>query len=185
VDEQGFGLIVDAAEGAVDLLDSIMSPERTEKGWRERLLPSAGDLSYTIRGDEILRSIRELINDLPEHSLQRRVASELAHHARSGGDWLDFLSQQGRAFDILLARLVRQRNVVLHGADTVPAVVASVAAFALQLQAFVVHEQLQSAAAGESLLAALERQRIRLERIRDSLDSGMSVEAAISGDGAR
>ncbi len=185
VDEQGFGLIVDAAEGAVDLLDSIMSPERTEKGWRERLLPSAGDLSYTIRGDEILRSIRELINDLPEHSLQRRVASELAHHARSGGDWLDFLSQQGRAFDILLARLVRQRNVVLHGADTVPAVVASVAAFALQLQAFVVHEQLQSAAAGESLLAALERQRIRLERIRDSLESGMSVEAAISGDGAR
>lgn len=179
VEGQAHELISDTAEGAVDLLDSIRSPDRIEKGWRERLLPSADGLRYTIRLDEILASVKELLDDLPEGSLQRRLAAELAHHSRTGGDWLQLLGERERAFDILLARLVRQRNVVLHGADTVPAVVASVASFARELQWFVIDEQLRATTAGEPLLTALERNRIRLERVRTRLQSDASPATAM------
>ncbi len=178
-EQQAIGLISDTAEGAVDLLDSVLSSDRVDKGWRERLLPSAGGLRYTIRLDEALNSVGELIEELPKGSLQSRVAAELAHHASTGGDWLQLLREHDRAFDILLARLVRQRNVILHGADTVPEVVASVAAFALSLQGFVTHGQLRAATADESLLTALERNRIRLERARMRLQAGMSPATAI------
>jgi len=184
VEQQAFRFISDTAEGAVDLLGSIMSADRVEKDWRQRLLPSGGGLGYTIRLDETLHSVGELIEDLPEGSLQRRVAAELAHHARTAGDWLGLLRERGRSFDILLARLVRQRNVVLHGADTVPAVVASVATFTLELQGLIIHEQLRAATAGESLLTALERNRIWHERVRRRLQDGMPPPTAIFEKGA-
>jgi hypothetical protein len=162
-------LISDTAHGGVDLLDSIMSPDNIGK-WRDRLTPhDTGGPGYTVRFDETLNSVEELIEDLPEGSMQRRIAAELAHHAGSGGNWLRLLDDRGGAFDILLARLVRQRNVILHGADTVPAVVASVMGFALRLQSLVIYEQLDAASTGELLLKALERNRIRLERVRKRL----------------
>ena len=60
-----------------------------------------------------------------------------------------------------------------------PAIVASVSGFALELQGFVIHEQLRAAAAGEPLFTALERNRIRLERVRARLRAGASPATAI------
>ena len=157
-------LIISTAEEAVELLDSVMSPDRNDKGWRERLFPNYGTEQGTIRLNETLASVAELVEDLPAGSMQRRLAAELAFHARSAADWLVLVGTHRQAFDILLARLVRQRNAVLHGGDTVPAVVASVEEFSLELQSFVIYEQLDAATAEERLLTALERNRIMLER---------------------
>jgi hypothetical protein len=179
VEQQARNLIFDTGTGAIELLDSIMSSDRIDKDWRQRLLPSADGAHYTIRLDEILKSVRELVEDLPDGSLQRRLAAELAGHAASGAAWLKLLGRLDRTFDILLARLVRQRNAVLHGADTVPAVVSSVTNFALDLQQLVVLEQLCAAAHDEPLLTALESHRIRLERIRVRLQAGASPATAM------
>jgi hypothetical protein len=172
-------LISDAAKGAVDVLNSIMSPDRIEKRWHERLTPSGADLNYTIRLDETIRATRELLEDLPDDAMQTRVVAELADHARSPDAWLRYLDELERSFDILLARLVRQRNAVLHGADTVPEVVASVSWFVVTLQGFVIYKQLDAAAKGRTLLAALERNRIRVRRIRNRLEAGESPAAAM------
>ena len=81
--------------------------------------------------------------------------------------------------------IVRQRNAALHGADTVPAVLASVSTFALELQSFVIHKQLRAVTIGEPLLTALERNRIRLERVRTRLEAGESPATAIFEKGVR
>lgn len=181
VEQQARELISDAGAGAVALLNTVMSSDQIEKDWRQRLVPSNHDLSYAVRLDEILVSVGELVEDLPEGSLQRRVAAELASHASSAEGWLRLLADLGRSFDALLARLVRQRNAVLHGADTVPAVIASVTDFALDLQGFVIAKQLRAASAGEPLLTAFERDRIRLERVRVRLEAGTLPATAIFG----
>ena len=178
-EQQARRLIADTATGAVDLLDSIMSADRTDTNWGGRLLPFSGGLSHSIRLDETLRCLDELINDLPEQSLQRSVAEELARHSATGQGWLKWLRALDRDFDILLARLVRQRNLVLHGGDTVAAVLASVVPFALELQGFVIGEQLEAARVSEPLLTALERNRIRLKRVRLQLEANRSPSEAM------
>jgi hypothetical protein len=172
-------LIEDTAVGSVDLLDSRMSPDRLEKSWRSRLLPTGSGSAYTIRLDETLRSVEELKEDLPRESLQWRVAAELAEHACSSADWLHFLGAVERRFDILLARLARQRNAVLHGADTVPDVIESVSGFAIELENFVTFFGLDAAAAGQPLLTLLEKNRIRLEQTRQRLTAGEAPSTAI------
>lgn len=178
-------LVSDTANGAVDLLSSVMSSDNAGSGWRDKLTPSKGMDGYQIRLDETLRAVEDLLEDLPEGSLQGRIAKELQTHSESPDSWLRLLNERRRAFDILLARLVRQRNAVLHGSDTVPRVIGSVVPFALQLQAFVMHKQFEAASAGESLLTALERNRIRIERIRHRLAAGQPPELAMFADAAR
>ena len=102
----------------------------------------------------------------------RRVVE--ASSAASGS-----LTNTAKASSVLLDRLVGQRNVVLHGGDTMTAVVASVEYFTTQLQSFVIHAQLLAATAGESLLTGLERERIRLARLRGRLESGIPLESAL------
>jgi hypothetical protein len=173
------GLVADAAHAAVDLRDGIMSSDNANSGWRQKLMLDRGDAGTQIGLDETLRVASQLVGDLPEGSLQRRIATELTEHAASPADWAAFLNRNQMVFDILLARLVRQRNAVLHGADTEPAVIGSVLPFALELQALVMHTQFSAAAAGESLLTALERNRIRIERIHQRLASGERPEVAM------
>lgn len=173
------GLIMDSAHAAVDLLDSIMSSDHANSGWRQKLMRDCGGAGSQTRLDETLRLAPQLVGDMPEGSLQRRVVNELSEHAASPAGWAAFLNHKQKVFDILLARLVRQRNAVLHGADTEPAVIESVLPFALELQSFVMHTQFSAAVAGELLLTALERNRIRIERIHQRLASGERPEVAM------
>lgn len=182
VEHEARSLVTDAAHGAVDVVDSVMSGDYKNAGWRNRLMPSRGEAGYQTMLDETLRVAAELAEDLPPGAIQRRVVEELAHYAVSAESWLELWNGRRRSFDILLARLARQRNAVLHGADTVPEVVSSVVGFGLQLQAFVTHTQLDAAKAGEPLLTSLERNRIRLGRICDRLAEGVGPEIAMFKD---
>ncbi len=183
-EQQARDLIVDAAHAGVDLLDSVMSSDNANSGWRQKLMCDRGAAGEQTHLGETLRLAGQLADDMPAGSLQRRVVEELAQHAASSAAWAAFLERKQQVFDVLLARLVRQRNAVLHGADTEPAVIESVVWFGLSLQAYVMHTQFSAAAGGESLLTALERNRIRIERIHQRLADGERPEAAMF-DGTR
>jgi hypothetical protein len=179
VDDQSRRLIVDAAEGAVDVLEG-MPVLGQESKWRGRLLPSSGD-RFSINLAETLASTSELLSELEDGSMQRRVVAELAAVSDSPKSWIALLFEKERAFDALLARAARQRNAVVHGADTVPESLASVSRFVQWLESAVIHEQLSAAAAGETLPARLERVNLNLARRRARLAADEQVSQVLFG----
>jgi hypothetical protein len=80
---------------------------------------------------------------------------------------------------VLLARLSRQRNAVIHGADTEHEVLESVLGFAESLEWLLIHEQLDAAAEQTGLLTALSGIRVRLEQTRSRLLGGEPPDTAI------
>jgi hypothetical protein len=68
---------------------------------------------------------------------------------------------------------------VIHGAETVPEVVRSVGTFVATLQRVVVHEQLNAAEVGATLLARLERTNLRIAARNARLEAGVAVAEAI------
>ncbi len=179
VDLQLRDFIGDAAHGAVEALEDPIPIIGRRTQWRQRLLPDSGDGSYTINLRETLAALDQLRNELPVGSMQQRVVAELAASSASPENWLDLVQNFDRAFDTLLARAARQRNAVVHGADTVPEVLMSVLAFLGSLQSMVIHEQLAAAGAGETLPARLERVSLRIAERREKLVGGVPVIDAI------
>jgi hypothetical protein len=172
IDHETRELIGDVAVSSADLLDAPRGIGGTSNSWRERLTPSSGGLSFVIRLDETLRATEELLEALPTGSMQHRQVAELASHSASAESWLKFVSATGHAFDLLLARAARQRNAIVHGADSVDNVIETVSDFAALLQSMLVHDQIAAFGAGESLLARLEGRRMSLENKRVRLSAG-------------
>ena len=92
-----------------------------------------------------------------------------------------FLGRFERRFDIVLARAARQRNAAVHGSVTVPAVIANVLRFSSSLGHRLVHEALAAAAAGEPLLARLERERLIARERRAALSGGRTLNEVLRG----
>lgn len=136
----------------------------------EELTPSAGELAFYFYGDVALRRLPELASTLPEGSMQRRLLDEVARRSYTGEDTTEWLKSFARRFERLLARITRQRNAILHGATTVPAVLASIEPFVRQITGRVVAEQVHAAATGTSAVSNMEIARYgaleRLARLR-------------------
>lgn len=179
IDHQSRDLIGDTAVAAVDVLNGPLGIGGMSTTWRQRLTPIAGGLSYNIRLDETVRSIGELLEALPTGSMPYRQAGELSKHAASATTWLEFIDELGREFDLVLARAARQRNAIVHGADTLDEVIESVVEFAAFLQWALVHDQLGAIAEGESLLASLETRSLRIKSRHGRLQAGEAVMASI------
>jgi hypothetical protein len=179
IDHQSRGLIGDTAVAAVDVLNGPPGMGGIATAWRQRLTPIAGGLSYNIRLDETVRSIGELLEALPAGSMPYRQAVELSKHAASAAAWLEHVDELGREFDLLLARAARQRNAIVHGADTLDEVIESVVDFAAFLQWALVHDQLDAVAEGESLLANLETRSLRVKSRHGRLQAGEAVISSI------
>lgn len=125
----------------------------------DELIPSAGRLAFYFYGDRALRRLPETASDMDEGSMERRLLDEVHRRAGTGADaaaWLEYFDER---FERLLARTARQRNAVLHGATTVPAVLASIESFVSQLTNRVVAEKIHAAATGISVVAAMESAR--------------------------
>jgi hypothetical protein len=172
IDHETRDLIGDVAVSSADILDAPRGIGGTSNSWRERLTPGSGGLLFVIRLDETLRATGELLDALPAGSMQHRQVAELATHSASAEAWLEFVSATGHAFDLLLARAARERNAIVHGADTVNYVIQTVSDFAALLQSMLVHDQIAAFGAGESLLARLEGRRMSLEKKRVRLLAG-------------
>lgn len=93
------------------------------------------------------------------HDVRRRLRSLVrwSSDARCALRELDLRRQQ---FDTLLKRAARQRNAVVHGVETVPAVVATAEPFVRRLAATVVATAVEQASVGEHMHDVLERGRI-------------------------
>jgi hypothetical protein len=166
----------DAAFAALEVTPGRREGSSSEEGKRwmdleEELMPSAGRLRFHFHGDAALRRLPLLASEMPEGTMYQRVLDELARRTATGeaaAAWLDAFAQR---FDKLLARTVRVRNAILHGAPTVPGVIASVEPFAQQLTARVIGEQLYAVTSDMSIEQVMEdvrydaiERRIRLER---------------------
>jgi hypothetical protein len=134
-----------------------------QQPWRNRLLPHQAR-SYRIEYEEIIRALPELIELAPPYKLASRTIAGLARRFESPETVLAWKAELTDGFQQLIERVARQRNQILHGADTSPQAIASIERFL---------EWLQSQLALDALGAAEERMSpaVRLEGRRNHVRS--------------
>ena len=175
--------IIDAAHCAVEILEGPLPVAGQAAPWRDRLTPIVDSQTRAIHLRETLRALPEIRAELQTDTMQARVIAQLDVRAASPGNWVAYLNNLGEQFDVLLDRSVRQRNAVLHGADTVTAVVASVGDFVRFMQDAVVQHELAAASSGDTVLSRLERDSIRVRSCVASLEAGrLPVDAIFPAD---
>jgi hypothetical protein len=127
-DQMSLSLIADVAESAIAILEGPLPTQGQPSPWRDRLYARTGPLGYQLDLRETLLAIPDLLGALePKHdSMQRAYIQEFARLTETSQDWLNYLQVLGKQFDTLLRRAARQRNAIVHGADTDATMVRSV-----------------------------------------------------------
>jgi hypothetical protein len=170
-----------AAHAIVDVLESPIPLQGVVEPWRERLTPRSGPTGYIVRLDETIRALPEALKAMPEGTMQYRVAVAVTKRTRDAASWQRFRAELASEFDVLVGRAARQRNAVIHGADTVATTVASVAEFVSTLQAMVVRAELDALVTGDDLLTHLEGARMEAEREQARLAAGEALAFVLFG----
>ncbi len=139
--------------------------------------------------ENVASSVSQLADVVPAATVEGRLARELAQDLSSGDNALHRLKHWDSVFRTLLARSVRQRNAILHGAATVPAVIATCERFLAELTRLILGQRIIGAAQSTDLLARLEQVRgqclARREKLADGLDPGRALFSAVDEvDGA-
>jgi hypothetical protein len=143
---------------------------------REAILPSTGPVSFEFKVRRFIERVGDLVAALPEATMQHRMASEVSASVASPRDALRRLGELDSSFRRLLARAIRQRNAVVHGAATVPAVVRRCEPFVSQLSRYVVGQRIAAVGDNEELLDRLEHARAAWLRQREALERGVAPE---------
>lgn len=165
------GQLRDAAYyGTSSALRPGTSRDRTEL--RNAILPSTGDLSFTFKPGMFMERITEVLSGLDELTMQHRMVAEAADWVSSASAMDTHIEELDGRFRRLLARTIRQRNAVVHGAQTVPQVIASCEPFIRELCGQVVAQALAAAADGEDSVDRLEGARAAWLRQRAALRDG-------------
>ena len=107
--------------------------------------------------------------------MQRAYIHEFKRFTEKPSEWLNYLERLGTQFDTLTHRAARQRNAIVHGADTEPIVVNSVGAFVQWIEAIVVSRQLDAAVRGEDFLARLEHENALIRGYMQGLSAGKPI----------
>jgi hypothetical protein len=89
--------------------------------------------------------------------------------------WLKYLQRLGNQFDTLVRRAARQRNAIVHGADTEPTMVRSVGPFVEWVEAVVVSRQLNAAVRGKDFLSRLEQENGVIRGYMQALGAGRPI----------
>lgn len=113
-----------------------------------------------------------LLAALPEGSLDHRVVRDATEVLCSSEAALARVQELEERFERLLKRAERQRNAVVHGTGTAPAVLETVERFLHLTGRYVAQENMRSAETGEERLIELERSRYRLLDEKARLQSG-------------
>jgi hypothetical protein len=118
-------------------------------------------MRFTVGLKAFVEATLALLERLPpgrrEEKRRLRRVVKWAADASLGFNEVDAKRQQ---FDVLLKRAIRQRNAVVHGVETVPAVVATAEPFVASLAATIVATAIEEASSGTPIHDALERGRI-------------------------
>jgi hypothetical protein len=149
----------------------------------QSVFPSTGELSFHLEPKVFMQRIPDVLAALPESTIERRMVSEAATVVDTASDALAHLDELTSRFRCLLARALRQRNAVVHGAATVPAVVDTCEPFIRQQCGYVVACTVGAVSNLEILLDRLERARAAWLRQRESLRVGNPpADVLFSGD---
>jgi hypothetical protein len=181
-DQMSKELIVDVAQSTVEILEGPIPTAGQLNPWRDRLTPATGPRTYQVNLRETLLALPEILALLDRDSMQRALIRQLAARAESPNTWLEYLRALGQEFERLVQRAARQRNAVVHGADTDNRMVQSVSYFVRWLENVVVHRQLDAATAGEEVLPRLERENAVVRAYIGALNAGVPVVDAVFPD---
>jgi hypothetical protein len=167
--------IADATHNAVGLIEHPMPVIGRHEPWRQRLLPrNPSSTSYQVRYVEMIESASELLEIMPPYMLATRTVQEVAERTRDEPSvlaWKDALTAQ---FDQLLARLVRQRNVILHGGDAYEPVTESVKFFLGWVQGSLATHAIEAVRREVSPSVQLEERRTNVRKRWAALEGGAS-----------
>jgi hypothetical protein len=138
---------------------------------RDAIVPGDGE-SITFHPKVFMERIDEVLSWLEELTMQHRMVLEASSWVSSGAEMAKHIDELDAQFQRLLARTIRQRNAVVHGADTVPEVIATCERFITDLCGDVVAQALRAASDSEDLVDRLESARAAWLRQRAALRNG-------------
>jgi hypothetical protein len=176
-DRMSLSVIADVAQSAIDILEGPIPLAGQPNPWRDRLISQTGTLGYQLDLRETLLAIPDILDQLePIHdSMQRAYIREFSRLIATPQEWLRYLQRLGAQFDTLLRRASRQRNAIVHGADTEPAIVESAGHFVEWIENVVVSRQLDAAVKGEDFLTRLEKENAVIRAYMQGLGAGRPV----------
>ncbi|HEY7934884.1 MAG TPA: hypothetical protein VID48_13780 [Solirubrobacteraceae bacterium] len=138
------------------------------------MLPRTEGLGFEYRPKAIMRGLRELQGHLRTDRMANRIVGWTATQLADGRAAAGRIDEHRAGFDVLLRRANRVRNAVLHGNDTVPAVVASVEPFLQRLAQAIIGAQLRGLETPDGIRTELNNLRDRhiaeLDRLRNGED---------------
>lgn len=134
--------------------------------------PSSDENDWPTFTRGFARLAPEILQTLPEGSMEHRLARETNDVLSSPEGALKRLHELGDRFDRLLARTERQRNALTHGTGTAEAVVRGVDGFAVVLARYAANEVMHQASTGKEPLIEFERDRVQALERDSRLEAG-------------
>jgi hypothetical protein len=172
--------IGDAAHNAVGVIEHPMPVIGAHEPWRQRLLPwKPTSTSYQIRYVEMIDATPELLELMPPYMLATRTVKEVAERTKDSTSALAWRDKFTAQFDQLLARLVRQRNLILHGGDAHDPVTDSVKFFLGWVQASLANHAIEAVRREAAPSVQLEELRTNIRKRWAALEAGASPTAAL------
>jgi hypothetical protein len=174
---QLFGDLRDAAfEGVYGIPARHGTNKERFLRYQALMLPPKGGLAFEYRPKEIMGGLADLARELPEGSMEARIVKSSAAAFSHGLAAAKRLEEHGRRFDRLLRRASRVRNAVLHGNNTVPAVVDSLRSLLEQLTAAIIGAEFNAIESGQGLRHVLDQRRKLRESELEALRTGAHPE---------
>ncbi len=147
------------------------APRPLSDRFRRALIEEQG-MGFRIHTGEAIRQAPALAAEMTGGSMERRMLDELAVHTASGTTARAWLKELEDVFERLFARTRRQRNAVVHGAETVPAVIASVETFVADLSSLLIGATFAAVVERRSLLVELQFRRDEALQMLERLEAG-------------
>jgi len=163
--------VADVAHNGVSVVEFHAPVIGWKQPWRERLLPNQGR-TYRIEYVETIRALPELIELAPPYKIASRTIEELAERVESPDTVLAWKTDLANDFNQLIERAARQRNEILHGADTSATVVSSIEPFLGWLQSQLASDALAAAEDRVPLAVRLERRRGKVQARWEAIANG-------------
>jgi hypothetical protein len=153
------------------------------KELREAILPATGSTSFGFSAAAFINRVQDLRDALRPGTTQYAMVAEAADSVASATAALTHIAKLEARFRILLARTIRRRNAVIHGASTVPSVVATCEPFVRDLCGQLVGHTITAVSEGEALIDRVERTRSAWLRQCDALQRGKNpADVLFAGD---
>jgi hypothetical protein len=155
-----------ALEGVYGLPDRLSANKDKFLKYQQMMLPSKQDLAFEIRPKQIMQGLGALGEELSEWSMATRIVRSVAGYLADGPSTAERLEEHQRRCDVLLRRANRVRNAVIHGNNTVPAVVETVQPLLEHLTARVIRAEFQTLQTNDTIGDILdERRRLRADEL--------------------